>query len=118
MRTKVKQIIFDIIKVIKIATITFLCILVIIGGISLIVYKGKFVPSLDIVRAVLFFGAGIGLIITAALVLKRNTDDAIEKRPEWQNKFKSISFRTFIATFSVTIIIYGCIIDYIRYALK
>lgn len=118
MKDNLKHSILEIIKVLKIATITFLGILVAFGGISLIVYKGKLIPSLDIVRSVSFLVAAIGLIVTSAYVMKREGSASMEERIEWKDKFKYISFRTFVATFSITILIYGCIIDYIRYALK
>lgn len=118
MKTKLRQIMLDISKVLKIASIVFLVVLLAIGGISLIVYKGKLIPSLDIIRAVLFVIGGIGLIITSGLIIKNKSTDPIESKEEWVEKFKCIKFRTFMAIFSFTILIYGCIIDYIRYALK
>lgn len=118
MKTKVKNIMLDMLTTIKIATIAFLIVAVVFGGIALIVYKGQLIPSLDIIRAALFVIAAVGLIITSALILKRDGSDSWDDKLDWEERFKCMSMRTFIGLFSGFILSYGCIIDYIRYVLK
>ncbi|GLB28406.1 hypothetical protein LAD12857_03290 [Lacrimispora amygdalina] len=107
----------DFYKCLKYSSLVSLIFMMVSGLCSFIISGGSLTTALECIKAVLFASGSIGLMIAAVSILKRDREKEKDWY-EWKKRFKIFSYRVTIAIMSITILLYGCIIDEILFMLN
>lgn len=90
----------------------------IFGGIGLIINKGSIINALEVSRSALLLVGSLGMLCSAALLLKKDSLRPLENKDGWNKHFKVVHFVYVIFVLFVGVIIIGSSIDYIIYFIK
>lgn len=112
---KLKAILLDLLKCIKLSSLLGGLLILVSGFISLLVSKANRVSILESIRGILFVVGGIGLIIGAVMLLKKRSEKESDYLEDWKAKYKVLSIKQMIIVSSSVLIIYGCLVDWILF---
>ncbi|MDF2869943.1 MAG: hypothetical protein K0R05_1518 [Anaerocolumna sp.] len=114
---KLKNYLMDILKAMVIGLITSGTVIILIGIIALIVNRGSLLPSLTVVRSALCIIGALGLIISAAMLIKKKNDVSEDYEKEWRAHFKQFNLLGVILTASSVLLLSAGTIDSLLYIL-
>ncbi|MEG0773962.1 hypothetical protein [Clostridium sp.] len=108
---KIIDFIKDIMKSLT-AGIIITLVLIALSGISGFLFNnGDVLITLDIIKNTLFIIGGLGLLIVAGFIAKREARRPLENKSQWKEQFKIIHFVNVIGIVDLTILCVGILID-------
>lgn len=108
---KIKSILKDIYKVLKIGSIISLVIVILCTIYSISVHGCFLINILTSISKGLFIIGSIFMFISAGFLIKKDSSRELKNKLEWQEKFKVLNFVNVILCLSIVIIFYGIIVD-------
>lgn len=112
---KLKNIFGDLFKTFRIGSYISLAIIILVSTFSVITNGYDFKKILLYAKSALFIIGSLGLLVSSGFILKTSSRRNLENQHEWKEKFKELSFVSVILIASISILVYGTLVDFILF---